>query len=142
MEIVFSLCLAFCLSLASAHSLPFALAQPAMQGGVRAQNQQELSPVLNQQNHIEDQDEDGALEVLDDSFRRQDFTPNLPLEETDAEDVDDTWDLAPEHPIGGHLRRNKRQARETALDLALSHQDQNGNDRPVGRVIFCFSVLY
>ncbi|RXG61474.1 hypothetical protein Avbf_14523 [Armadillidium vulgare] len=48
-----------------------------------------------------------------------------PSEYINDEDLDEDF---------GSLVRTKRQVANQAMDLALSHQDRNGNDRPVGQI--------
>ncbi|RXG60947.1 hypothetical protein Avbf_18865 [Armadillidium vulgare] len=48
-----------------------------------------------------------------------------PSEDISDEDSDEDF---------GSLVRTKRQVANQAMDLALSHQDRNGNDRPVGQL--------
>ncbi|KAL7642783.1 UNVERIFIED_CONTAM: hypothetical protein RMT77_006071 [Armadillidium vulgare] len=50
-------------------------------------------------------------------------------EDTDEEDLHDDFGS-----FQGSLVRTKRQVANQAMDLSLSHQDRNGNDRPVGQL--------
>ncbi|KAL7642780.1 UNVERIFIED_CONTAM: hypothetical protein RMT77_006068 [Armadillidium vulgare] len=50
-------------------------------------------------------------------------------EDTDEEDLHEDFGS-----FQGSLVRTKRQVANQAMDLSLSHQDRNGNDRPVGQL--------
>ncbi|KAB7494970.1 hypothetical protein Anas_13274 [Armadillidium nasatum] len=79
--------------------------------------------------------EDGSREsgekydlfLIPDQFEGEDIEDLVLNPSEDINDEDSEEDF-------GSLVRTKRQVANQAIDLALSHQDRNGNDRPVGRL--------